>query len=195
MYAAKHGHLDIIKYIFDDNHEDLIDWSSTSTASTVFQNKQQSLQQCFITAIIYKQIALIDYLIETFVLGNELSGDLHINIECVDSAKGGETALTLACANGCLETCELLVIKGRASLETRNTRHLSPFICAIKANSVRIVNFLLGLSPLLVRQLDKHGRNGLQIASSEGFLGGFLLLLYSSDLDNDHHSKTPRATV
>ncbi len=91
----------------------------------------------------------------------------------------GETPLTVACVNGHKATCRMLVEEAGASLSACNGRSWPPLLCAVKSGGWELIEYLLShqsaydnsaSGDLLVNQTDKHGRNALILAASEGHL-------------------------
>ena len=155
FYAAKNGNINVIDCIFDNYL-----WPSRTIMTNV-------LGQVFVMASMYNQYDLVDYLIQKYSVSKD-----ELNIDMVDSFKG-ETPLTMASTYGHINICKLLIAKANASLLQPNSKSLTPLLCAIKSNEWKVVEYLLNnyLSlDLLEKQIDKHNRTPLMIASSEGHL-------------------------
>lgn len=166
LYAAKYGYIDIVELIFCKYNWQL----EKSTESDWVKLKSTLLLQTLIVSIIYNQYNLVDYLVENFIINSVIEG---VNVNHVDTYKG-ETALTCACTYGHLNICKLLIEKANASLIHKNSKSLTPLLCAIKSNEWKLIEYLINTYLIdqvtLEQQFDKHGRNALMIASSEGHL-------------------------
>jgi ankyrin repeat protein len=157
LYAAKNGFIDAIDCVFDKYV-----WPSMAMMINF-------LSQIFVIASMYNQYELVDHLIEKYVQKNMLNG---FSIDTVDSFKG-ETPLTMACTYGNINICKLLINKSHASLIQPNSKSLTPLLCAIKTNEWKVLEYLINNYmnlELLEKQIDKHNRNALMIAASEGHL-------------------------
>lgn len=133
------------------------------------------VEQCILFSSISSNVTCMRFLID-FVLDNEYK----LLIDSVDAIKG-ETALTVACLNGCKPICELLVERLDASLYTSNSKSWTPLLCAVKSGCWEIVEYLLGCTryseSAVVNQSDRHGRTALILAASEGHLAIIDILL------------------
>jgi ankyrin repeat protein len=128
----------------------------------------------------------LNYLINIFLNNTNILSE--ISIDSIDSLKG-ETALTAACTFGQKSICELLIEKGKASIETLNSKSWSPLICSVKSGVWEIAEYLLNKDISIINKTDKHGRTALILAASEGRLAIIDILIEKganlTNQDND----------
>lgn len=91
------------------------------------------------------------------------------------SASSGETALTVASANGCHAVCSVLINRG-ANISTTNKKELTPLLLAVKEGHWAVAERLIQ-NHAAIEQCDSVGCSPLMLASSEGHLGIIELLL------------------
>lgn len=87
----------------------------------------------------------------------------------------GETALTVAAANGCHTVCSALLSRG-ASISVKNRKDITPLLIAVKEGHWAVAERLIQ-NHAAIEQTDDTGRTPLMLAASEGHLGVIDLLL------------------
>lgn len=192
-YATQHGHTECAKLILDNSLDqiglisqidlngmcaltyasaacsrstDLLDLyvKKLTQAGEITQAERNKLmQQAFVLSAMNANKKCLMYLL---MYANKKTSIL---VDGVDTLKG-ETALTAACSNGHKQICELLIESHNASIFVANSKSWTPLLCSVKSGEWEIVEYLLSKNGEIITQADKHGRDGLILAASEGHL-------------------------
>ncbi|XP_051163378.1 protein TANC2 isoform X2 [Leptopilina boulardi] len=166
VHAARHGRLSVVGYLL------ACDWHIPKTQEIETRipelGREEAAQQAVVAAAAQGHESIVEYLLDM----------AEVTVDEPDSLIG-ETALTVAAANGSTATVSALLARGANPLAT-NAKGLSPLMLAAKeghwGTAERILQATLTASsdqvvdeciPLLA-QKDGAGRNCLMIAAGEG---------------------------
>lgn len=150
---------------------------------SLIENHAKIIQQCLVLSSMNNNQNILTYLINTFIHKANVYSEL-ISLDTIDSLKG-ETVLTIACSNGHKSICEFLLESTSILITGTNLKSWTPLLCAVKSGQWEIVEYLLGKDSEIINQADKHGRDSLILAASEGWLNPRLkegmLMIVDSD--------------
>lgn len=166
VHASRHGRLSVVGYLL------ACDWLVPKTQETESRvsevGREEAAQQAVVAAAAQGHESIVEYLLDMS----------EVTVDEPDTLIG-ETALTIAAANGSTATVSALLARGASPLAT-NSKGLSPLMLAAKeghwGTAERILQATLTSSsdnvvdeaiPLLA-QKDAAGRNCLMIAAGEG---------------------------
>lgn len=155
VHAARNGCLNVVGYLL------ACDWIIKTPEDVELT---EAAQQALVAAAGQGHTEIVEYLLDMA----EVNADVRDTIT-------GETALTVAAANGCHAVCSALINRG-ANISTTNKKELAPLLLAVKEGHWAVAERLIQ-SYAAIEQCDNTGRSPLMIASSEGHLGLIELLL------------------
>lgn len=155
VHAARHGCLNVVGYLL------ACDWI-TKTPDDV--DLAEAAQQALVAAAGQGHVEIVEYLLDM----------AEVEADKLDSLTG-ETALTIAAANGCQAVCMALVNRG-ASVSVTNRREIPPLLLAVREGHWAVAERLIQNHAAL-EQTDNVGRTALMLAASEGHVGLIELLL------------------
>ncbi|KAL1491596.1 hypothetical protein ABEB36_012169 [Hypothenemus hampei] len=155
VHAARNGCLNVVGYLL------ACDWILKCDTDVELA---EAAQQALIAAAGQGHTEIVEYLLDMA----EVTADMADSIT-------GETALTVAAANGCHSVCSALISRG-ASVTIKNRKDVTPLLIAVKEGHWAVAERLIQ-NHAAVEQLDEVGRTPLMLASSEGHLGLIDLLL------------------
>lgn len=124
------------------------------------------IQQCLVFSAMNNNQNILKYLLNAFIKLQSNDASV-VSLDVVDTLKG-ETPMTVACSNGHKAVCELLIEGYDASVTAANAKSWTPLLCAVKSGQWEIVEYLLSRNSEIINQADKHGRDSLILAASEG---------------------------
>ncbi|KYN40810.1 Protein TANC2 [Trachymyrmex septentrionalis] len=175
VHAARHGRLSVVGYLL------ACDWIPTSESkaeSGVLEiSREEAAQQAVVAAASQGHEAVVEYLLDM----------AEVIIDRPDTLIG-ETALTIAAANGSTATVSALLARGANPLVV-NTKGLSPLMLAAKeghwGTAERLLQGNLSSSMdtvsdetiSLLEQRDVAGRTALMLAACEGHINLLELFL------------------
>ncbi|XP_014205049.1 protein TANC2 [Copidosoma floridanum] len=191
VHAARHGRLPVVGYLLacdwvvSPNHEEGATASgstSTSTSlasssSTPEVSREEAAQQAVVAASAKGHESIVEYLLDMS----------EVVVDRPDTLIG-ETALTIAAANGSTATVSALLARG-ADRTVLNAKGFSALMLAAReghySTSERLLQGSLSMSTdedvevttLLLKQKDPVGRSALSLAASEGHTNLIVLLL------------------
>jgi len=152
-----------------NNLTDLLEYYIKFLADTAqLETNAKLIQQCLVLSAMNSNQSCLSYLINKFIRQFNSLSDL-VSVDTVDTLKG-ETCLTIACAHGHKQICQLLIESANASITCVNSKSWTPLLCAVKCGQWEIVEYLLARNVKIINQSDKHGRDSLILAASEGHL-------------------------
>lgn len=171
VHAARNGCLNVVGYLL------ACDWILKTENDVELAD---AAQQALIAASGQGHTEIVEYLLDM----------AEVNADIPDSITG-ETALTVASANGCHAVCSALMSRG-ASISITNKKDLTPLLIAVKEGHWAVAERLIQ-NHAAIEQQDTAGRSPLMIAASEGHLGLIDLLLdKGSDINKtDKEGMTP----
>ncbi|XP_049811721.1 protein TANC2 isoform X1 [Schistocerca nitens] len=156
VHAARHGCHDIVSHLLS------CDWVLHSRGDEVPLG--EAAQQALVAAAAQGHVEIVENLLDM----------PEVNADTPDSLTG-ETALTVAAANGCHSVCTVLIARG-ASISAVNNKELSPLLVAVKEGHWAVAERLLQHHAPL-EQCDPAGRTPLLVAAAEGHVCLIELLL------------------
>ncbi|KAF7285187.1 hypothetical protein GWI33_011724 [Rhynchophorus ferrugineus] len=165
VHAARNGCLNVVGYLL------ACDW--------ILKNKNdvelvEAAQQALIAASGQGHTEIVEYLLDM----------AEVNADIPDTITG-ETALTIASANGCHAVCSALISRG-ARITITNKKDLTPLLIAVKEGHWAVTERLLQ-NHAAIEQQDASGKTPLMLAASEGHIGLIDLLLdKGSDIDKEN---------
>ncbi|CAH2009763.1 unnamed protein product [Acanthoscelides obtectus] len=157
VHAARDGRLNVVGYLL------ACDWPTEKTTESDV-GLAEAAQQALVAAAGHGHVDVVEYLLDMA----EVDADLPDTIT-------GETALTVASANGCLSVCTALLNRG-ANISVTNRKELAPLLLAVKEGHWAVAERLIQ-NYAAIEQCDSVGRTPLMIAAAEGHLGIIELLL------------------
>ncbi|XP_015600878.1 protein TANC1 isoform X2 [Cephus cinctus] len=167
VHAARHGRLSVVGYLL------ACDWlvptaSSVSESASSDVGREEAAQQAVVAAAAQGHESIVEYLLDM----------AEVTVDRPDTLTG-ETALTIAAANGSTATVSALMARGASAIAT-NAKGLSPLMLAAReghwGTAERLLEGSLSSStdrvldetaPLL-EQRDPAGRTALMLAAAEG---------------------------
>ncbi|XP_067012508.1 protein TANC2 isoform X2 [Anabrus simplex] len=156
VHAARNGRLNVVGYLL------ACDWVLRSPEQEV--ELGEAAQQALVAAAAQGHVEIVEYLLDMAEVKADASDSLT-----------GETALTVAAANGCHAACTALLVRG-ASISAVNRKEMSPLLLAVKEGHWAVAERLLQHHAPL-EQCDPVGRSPLMLAAAEGHVGLIELLL------------------
>ncbi|XP_066156295.1 protein TANC2 isoform X3 [Euwallacea fornicatus] len=171
VHAARNGCLNVVGYLL------ACDWILKNENDVELA---EAAQQALIAAAGQGHTEIVEYLLDMA----EVTADMADSIT-------GETALTVAAANGCHTVCSALLSRG-ASICVKNRKDVTPLLIAVKEGHWAVAERLIQ-NHAAIEQTDESGRTPLMLAASEGHLGVIDLLLdKGSDVNmEDKEGLTP----
>ena len=155
VHAARNGCLNVVGYLL------ACDWIIKSSDDVELT---EAAQQALIAAAGQGHTEIVEYLLDM----------AEVNADSNDSLTG-ETALTIAATNGCVNVCSTLISRG-ASITVTNRKDMSPLLLAVKEGHWAVTEKLLQNNAAL-EQCDSNGKSGIMLAASEGHVGIIELLM------------------
>lgn len=155
VHAARNGCLNVVGYLL------ACDWIIKNPEDVELA---EAAQQALVAAAGQGHTEIVEYLLDMA----EVNADVRDTIT-------GETALTVAAANGCHAVCSALINRG-ANISVTNKKEMAPLLLAVKEGHWAVAERLIQ-SYAAIEQCDPVGRSPLMIASSEGHIGLIELLL------------------
>ncbi|CAH1131521.1 unnamed protein product [Ceutorhynchus assimilis] len=171
VHAARNGCLNVVGYLL------ACDWILRNDNDVELA---EAAQQALIAAAGQGHTEIVEYLLDMA----EVTADMADSIT-------GETALTVAAANGCHAVCSALISRG-ATVSIKNRKDATPLLIAVKEGHWAVAERLIQ-NHAAIEQIDESGRTPLMLAASEGHLGLIDLLLdKGSDINReDKEGMTP----
>ncbi|XP_060525151.1 protein TANC2 isoform X2 [Cylas formicarius] len=164
VHAARNGCLNVVGYLL------ACDWILKNPEDVELA---EAAQQALIAAAGQGHAEIVEYLLDM----------AEVNADVADTISG-ETALTVAAANGCHAVCSALISRG-ASISVTNKKDLAPLLIAVKEGHWAVAERLIQ-NHAAVEQVDNVGRTPLMLAASEGHIGVIDLLLdKGSDINRE----------
>ncbi|XP_019865563.2 protein TANC2-like isoform X2 [Aethina tumida] len=155
IHAARNGCLNVVGYLL------ACDWVIKNPEDVELA---EAAQQALIAAAGQGHVDIVEYLLDMA----EINADLPDTIT-------GETALTIAAANGCHAVCSALINRG-ASLSVVNKKEMAALHLAVKEGHWAVAERLIQ-NHAAIEQPDNSGRSPLMLAAAEGHVGLIELLL------------------
>ncbi|XP_074025599.1 zinc-RING finger and ankyrin repeat domain-containing protein rolling pebbles isoform X3 [Leptinotarsa decemlineata] len=155
VHAARNGCLNVVGYLL------ACDWIIKNPEDVELAD---AAQQALVAAAGQGHTEIVEYLLDM----------AEVNVDLQDSI-AGETALTIASANGCHTVCSALINRG-ANISTTNKKGLTPLLLAVKEGHWAVAERLIQ-NYAAIEQCDSVERSPLMIAAAEGHLGIIELLL------------------
>ncbi|XP_015833767.1 protein TANC2 isoform X2 [Tribolium castaneum] len=155
VHAARNGCLNVVGYLL------ACDWIIKNVEDVELG---EAAQQALVAAASQGHVDIVEYLLDM----------AEVNVDATDSVTG-ETALTVAAANGCHGVCTALIGRG-ASLSVCNKKEMAPLLLAVKEGHWAVAERLIQ-NHAAIEQSDNVGRSPLMLAASEGHVGLIELLL------------------
>ncbi|XP_031779288.1 protein TANC2 isoform X2 [Nasonia vitripennis] len=177
VHAARHGHLSVVGYLL------ACDWVVPSSDEGAAENttpdigREEAAQQAVVAAAAQGHESIVEYLLDM----------LEVVVDKPDTLIG-ETALTIAAANGSTSTVSALLARG-ADPATLNAKGFSALMLAGReghwGTAERLLEGSLSrnkeedveVTTHLLKQRDPVGRSALSLAASEGHTNLIDLLL------------------
>ncbi|CAL7938566.1 unnamed protein product [Xylocopa violacea] len=168
VHAARHGRLSVVGYLLACDW--LVPANETETVERLSQDigREEAAQQAVVAAAAQGHESIVEYLLDM----------AEVIVDRPDTLIG-ETALTVAAANGSTATVSALLARG-ASPKAVNAKGLSPLMLAAReghwGTAERLLQGTLSSSTdailddaaSLLDQRDPAGRTALMLAASEG---------------------------
>lgn len=155
VHAARNGCLNVVGYLL------ACDWIIKNPEDVELA---EAAQQSLIAAAGQGHVEIVEYLLDM----------AEVNADTPDTLTG-ETALSVAAANGCQAVCHALVSRG-ATISVTNRKEMPPLLLAVKEGHWAVAERLIQNHAVL-EQTDNVGRTALMFAASEGHVGLIELLL------------------
>lgn len=155
VHAARNGCLNVVGYLL------ACDWIIKNPNDV---DLAEAAQQALVAAAGQGHVEIVEYLLDM----------AEVNADTPDSLTG-ETALTVAAANGCHAVCTALVSRG-ATASVTNRKEMPPLLLAVKEGHWAVAERLIQ-NHAGIEQSDSAGRTALMLAASEGHVGLIELLL------------------
>lgn len=155
VHAARNGFLNVVGYLL------ACDWITKSRDDVELT---EAAQQALVAAAGQGHVDIVEYLLDM----------AEIDVDAVDSING-ETALTVAAANGCHSVCTALIGRG-AGLSVCNKKEMAPLLLAVKEGHWAVAERLIQ-NHAAIEQSDNVGRSPVMLAAAEGHVGLIELLL------------------
>lgn len=155
VHAARNGCLNVVGYLL------ACDWIIKNPNDV---DLAEAAQQALVAAAGQGHVEIVEYLLDM----------AEVNADTPDSLTG-ETALTVAAANGCHAVCTALVSRG-ATASVTNRKEMPPLLLAVKEGHWAVAERLIQ-NHAGIEQCDSAGRSALMLAASEGHVGLIELLL------------------
>ncbi|XP_044740746.1 protein TANC2 isoform X2 [Chrysoperla carnea] len=156
VHAARNGCLNVVGYLL------ACDWIIQDPERDV--ELTEAAQQALTASAAQGHVEIVEYLLDMS----------EVNANILDSLTG-ETALTVACTNGCTAVVSALISRG-AAVDIINRKEMPPLLLAVKEGHWAVAERLLQ-NHAPVEQTDNAGRTALMLAASEGHVGLIDLLL------------------
>lgn len=166
VHAARHGRLSVVGYLLACDW--LVPTSENESESSQEISREEAAQQAVVAAAAQGHESIVEYLLDM----------AEVIVDRPDSLIG-ETALTIAAANGSTATVSALLARG-ASPTAVNAKGLSPLMLAAReghwGTAERLLQGTLSSSTdtilddavTLLEQRDSAGRTALMLGASEG---------------------------
>ncbi|XP_076678220.1 zinc-RING finger and ankyrin repeat domain-containing protein rolling pebbles isoform X2 [Andrena cerasifolii] len=166
VHAARHGRLSVVGYLLACDW--LVPTSENESESSQEISREEAAQQAVVAAAAQGHESIVEYLLDM----------AEVIVDRPDSLIG-ETALTIAAANGSTATVSALLARG-ASPTAVNAKGLSPLMLAAReghwGTAERLLQGTLSSSTdtilddavSLLEQRDSAGRTALMLGASEG---------------------------
>lgn len=155
VHAARNGHLTVVGYLL------ACDWVVGESDEV---GLAEAAQQALVAAAAQGHTEVVEYLLDM----------AEVQADGIDTITG-ETALTIAAANGCSSVVNVLLLRG-ANISAVNRKENSPLIVAVKEGHWAVAERLIQHNARL-EQTDSSGRTPLMISAAEGHVALTELLI------------------
>lgn len=156
VHAARNGNLNVVGYLL------ACDWLIKDAERDI--ELPEAAQQALTASAAQGHVEIVEYLLDMS----------EVNANLLDSLTG-ETALTVACSNGCTAVVSALLSRGGAA-NVVNRKDMPPLLLAVKEGHWAVTERLLQ-NQAPIEQVDNAGRTALMLAASEGHVALIELLL------------------
>ncbi|XP_055907983.1 protein TANC2 isoform X2 [Eupeodes corollae] len=157
VHAARTGRLNVVKYLLAS------DWTPRQNSNDITLEK--AMQQALIGAASQDHTTIVEDLLE---MENVYINDIE--------PLSGETALTAAARNGCVDTVAVLLSRG-AKVDGRNKFGATPLWLTVKEGHWAVAEKLLQNGAQIDEAVIPSKKTPLMIAAEEGLIGILELLI------------------